>query len=96
MSRHNENVVKLKHYIRIGLHMTLNNYFSGKEFKPAINLIYVQSSNFPFSVFGGEKDRFSFILPKMNAGFPMYKPVTYIGEVFREFFFYLLQIFMLK
>ena len=57
---------------------------------------YVQSFNFPFSVFGGEKKRFSFILPKLNAQLVIYKPVTYIGEVYSEFFFYLLQIFMLK
>ena len=36
-----------------------------------------------FSVFGREKDRFSFILPKVNNQFVIYKPVAYIGEVLR-------------
>ena len=30
-------------------------------------MLYGQSSNFPISVFGGEKDRFIFILYKENA-----------------------------
>ena len=56
----------------------------------------VFSSNFPFFDFGREKDRFSFILPKVNTQTVIYKPVTYIGEVLSEFLFYSLQIFMLK
>ena len=51
---------------------------------------------FLFCVFGGKKDRFSLMLPTVNAQLVIYKPVTYIGEVFNEFLFYLLQIFMLK
>ena len=51
---------------------------------------------FLFSIFGKEKARFSFILTKVNHQFVIHKPVTYIGEVLSEFFFYSLQIFMLK
>ena len=47
---------------------------------------YVQSFDFPFSVFGREKDRLSFILPKVNAQLVIHKPVTYIGEVLSEFY----------
>ena len=46
-----------------------------------VTILYVSSSNFPFSVFGGEKDRFSFIFPKVNAQLVIYKPVAYTGEV---------------
>ena len=59
-------------------------------------MLHVQSSNFPFSVFGREKDRFSFIFLEMNAQLVIYKPVTYIGEVLCEFFFYSLQIFKIN
>ena len=61
-----------------------------------VTVLYVQSSNFPFSVFDGEKDRFKFILSKVNAQLVIYKPVTYIGQVLSEFFFYSFQIFMSK
>ena len=37
-----------------------------------------------------EKDRFSFILPKVNTQLFIHKPVTYVGEVLSEIFFYLL------
>ena len=41
---------------------------------------------FLFFVFGREKDRLRFILPKLNAQLVIHKPVTYIGEVLSEFY----------
>ena len=61
-----------------------------------VTIFYVQYSNFPFSIFGGEKNRTNFMLPKVNTQFVIYKSVTYIGQVFSEFVFYSVQIFMLK
>ena len=55
-------------------------------------MLYLQSSNFLFSVFGREKDRFSFIVLKVNAELVVHKPVTYIGVVLIDFFFYWLWI----
>ena len=42
---------------------------------------------FLFYVFGREKDRFSFILLKVNAELLIHKPVTYTAEVLSEFLF---------
>ena len=61
-----------------------------------VTIFYVQFSYFSFSIFGGEKNRTSFMLPKLNTQFVIYKSVTYIGQVFCEFVFRSLQIFILK